>query len=226
VDLCNPQSVFSLISEIPKLFGESCPLLGVFHLSGVLNDGAFTKSDISGFRKVTGPKSEAAWYLHEATKNLPSLKLFVLFSSLASIKGNPGQANYSIANAALDALAVHRKKKGLPGISVNWGPWCVGMAGKLSEIARAKLAQTYIFMPASECLDALGHLLVTKLAQVAIFRSAESVPVITGAPQGMTKSLLSGSGLLKRMLEYQEARRWEARMWRGVRREAGRQEAG
>eukprot|EP00959_Pyramimonas_sp_CCMP1952_P454059 9469289-Pyramimonas_sp.AAC.1 len=47
-------------------------------------------------------KAGGAWNLHLATERLPHMKHFMLMSSTSSALGNPGQANYSAANAFLD----------------------------------------------------------------------------------------------------------------------------
>ena len=83
------------------------------------------------------PKVQGSWNLHKATLNKP-LDFFVLFSSIASSLGSPGQINYASANAYMDALAYFRNEKGLPALSINWGPWAeVGMAAQLTERHRA-----------------------------------------------------------------------------------------
>ena len=51
------------------------------------------------------------------------LDFFVMFSSIASVIGNPGQASYSAGNAFLDSLAHYRRHVlRMPALSINWGP--------------------------------------------------------------------------------------------------------
>lgn len=109
------------------------PLKGVIHAAGVLDDAML--ADLTGerFRAVMAPKGRGAWNLHVATQP-DTLDFFVMFSSIAAIIGNLGQANYAAANACLDGLAAQRRKLGQPGTSINWGPWAEsGMAAALSS---------------------------------------------------------------------------------------------
>ncbi len=104
------------------------PLAGVVHCAGVLSDGILGQMDEAAFTRVTAPKVRGAWLLHHHTRTMP-LDFFLLQSSLLSLTGSAGQANYTAANAFLDALVDYRRSLGLPAMAVNWGPWAgAGMA--------------------------------------------------------------------------------------------------
>lgn len=116
-DVGNPVDVKRLVSAANT---KKIPLKGVFHLAMVIDDAPMSALDHERMRKVMAPKAHGAWLLHEHTK-AAELDCFVMFSSVSSILGNPGQANYAAANAFLDSLAHHRHASGLPALVVNWG---------------------------------------------------------------------------------------------------------
>ena len=136
VDVCCEQQVNQLFADISSTY----PLRGIIHLAGVLDDGVLIKQDWERFAKVMNPKVVGAWNLHSQTLNLP-LDFFILFSSIASLLGSPGQGNYAAANSFLDALAHYRKLHNLPALTLNWGPWSqTGMAASLGSLGEQRWA--------------------------------------------------------------------------------------
>jgi NAD(P)-dependent dehydrogenase (short-subunit alcohol dehydrogenase family)/acyl carrier protein len=126
-------------------------LSGVVHTAGVLADAPVDRLAESELGLSFGPKADAAWHLHELTAGQP-LAAFVLFSSVASVLGNAGQAGYAAANGFLDGLAGYRRAAGLPAVSVAWGLWDVptGMTGALSPADVARLGRAGVAPLAAE----------------------------------------------------------------------------
>ena len=144
------------------------PLRGIIHAAMVLDDGVLLQLNRERFFKVMAPKVSGAWNLHTQTLDAP-LDFFMLFSSLASTWGNPGQGNYVAANAFLDALAHQRRAIGLPALTINWGVISdVGFVARQGDVGEHLQRLGVKFMPSKQALAVLGELLYGEAVQTTV----------------------------------------------------------
>jgi acyl transferase domain-containing protein/acyl carrier protein len=165
-DVTSRKSVAELIAAVPSEY----PLTAVIHCAAALDDGVVEALTEDRVDAVLAPKVHGAWHLHELTKHL-ELSAFVLFSSIASVFGTAGQANYAAANCFLNGLAEARRAAGLPASSLCWGLW----AGRseLGSLAEADIAR----------LRRQGVLAMSQREGLALFDAAISLdePVLVPA---------------------------------------------
>ncbi|MCX4696170.1 type I polyketide synthase [Streptomyces sp. NBC_01408] len=127
-DVSDRAAVAALLESVPA----HEPVTAVVHTAGVVDDGTIETLTAEQVDRVLAPKVDAAWHLHELTRDM-DLSAFVLFSSAGPLLGGQGQGNYAAANAAMDALAQARRSAGLPAHSLAWGLWKRGMAEALND---------------------------------------------------------------------------------------------
>lgn len=114
------------VERLISRFGTEFPALrGVIHAAGTDRPIPIQQLTEADVRSVMAAKVDGARLLDEYTRHLP-LDAFVCYSSLASVLGASGRAHYAAANAYLDGLAFQRRARGLPALTVNWGPWTGG----------------------------------------------------------------------------------------------------
>ena len=157
-DAADPEALAKVIADIPV----QRPLSGVIHAAGVLDDAVISSLTPERVEAVLRAKVDAAWNLHELTRDL-DVSAFVLFSSMAGLAGASGQANYAAANSFLDGLAVHRRAHGLPAMSLAWGLWdqASAMTGALGAADRARFGRDGIVaMSSDEALELMDTALI------------------------------------------------------------------
>ncbi|KOV89160.1 type I polyketide synthase, partial [Streptomyces sp. NRRL B-3648] len=121
VTACDAGDRAALAAVVDGISAEH-PLTAVVHTAGVLDNGLIGDLTAPQLTGVLAAKADAAWHLHELTRDR-DLSAFVLFSSSVGVLGGPGQANYAAANAFTDALAALRAAQGLAATAIGWGLW-------------------------------------------------------------------------------------------------------
>ncbi|WP_447009154.1 SDR family NAD(P)-dependent oxidoreductase [Saccharothrix hoggarensis] len=156
------------------------PVKAVVHTAGVLADGVLGSLTDEQVTAVLRPKVDAAWNLHEVTRDL-DLSAFVLYSSLAGQLGNAGQANYSAANTWLDGLAEHRHELGLPATSLAWGLWAQAsdITGHLADVDVKRIERTGLLALSTQ--DALASFDVALALRAPVVAITGVDPATLGA---------------------------------------------
>ncbi|MFC9700769.1 SDR family NAD(P)-dependent oxidoreductase [Streptomyces sp. NPDC056943] len=142
------------------------PLGTVYHLAGVNADAAFGSLTDASYEKVFHAKARGADVLAEAITGHDPQAL-VLFSSVSAVLGAAGQANYAAANGYLDGLAEHLRDRGVPAVSVNWGPWVPEAKGGMAAAAAVERAAGRLGIRALSDADAAGPLALATDAPLA-----------------------------------------------------------
>ncbi|WSZ55099.1 type I polyketide synthase [Streptomyces canus] len=201
-DVTSRDALAALLDTIP----DQHPLTAVIHTAGILDDSTVPQMTPEQLDKVLRPKVDAAWHLHELTKDR-DLSAFVLYSSISGALGPIGQANYAAGNSFLDTLAHHRRALGLPGLSLGWGLWAQdsGMIGQLDADSRERVERGAVApMTAREGMALFDASLTQYQAYLAPVRFntralgelAEVPPLLRGLVAVPAKAPATGPGSL------------------------------
>jgi acyl transferase domain-containing protein/SAM-dependent methyltransferase/NAD(P)-dependent dehydrogenase (short-subunit alcohol dehydrogenase family)/acyl carrier protein len=158
-DVCDPVGMRALVAR----FGHDLPpLRGVFHTAAVMEFDPIARMTQVQLEAVLRAKVAGAWLLHEITREL-SLDHFVMFASVAGVWGSRGMAHYAAGNQFLDALAHHRRARGLPALTIDWGGWAGGDAERAAN--RFLADSDFQLMAPTQALHALGVAMTAGVAQ-------------------------------------------------------------
>lgn len=118
-DIAKENEVKSTLSEIRAKFGT---IQGVIQCAGVTGDALICNRKVEDIKAVLSPKITGTWILDHLTRE-DQLDFFLLFSSVTSIVGGIGQADYAIANAYQDGYSIYRNQTEKGSQTINWAAW-------------------------------------------------------------------------------------------------------
>ncbi|WP_264077792.1 type I polyketide synthase [Mycolicibacterium houstonense] len=195
---------------VDRIRAELPPLAGVAHLAGVLDDALLGQQSVDRFRTTLAPKAYGACHLDRLTKD-DELDFFIVSSSVSSLFGSPGQANYATANALLDGLIAQRRAQGLPATGINFGPWAQGGMAS-SDAATANIsAQGLIPLDPSAALAALAEVVANGTGQATVLKAnwqraakvlgSQRPPILDLVLPSAAGEVVGDSEVLKQLLE-------------------------
>ena len=159
------------------------PLRGIIHSATVLDDRSLADQDRASLDRVLGPKAQGAWNLHSLTTDLD---FFVLYSSISSLFGTRGQANYVAANCVLNSLATLRRRQGQAASVIQWG--VLGETGIVARDANTAKYLEQMGLTAMSIDDALMGL------RDVIYGDLESLTVVEADWSRFAASLVPMAG--------------------------------
>jgi NAD(P)-dependent dehydrogenase (short-subunit alcohol dehydrogenase family) len=162
VDLGEYAAVEAVLSDHRK----KNPLRGLAHCAVRTKPQTLRDFTAESFDAAYRSKAVAAWNLSQAMENDP-LEFFLLFSSLSSFLSLPGMSAYAAANAVLDRLAAWRRARGGTALSLNWGPWRLGLAGRDDKASAIFQMYGLDFFSPESGLETLEALFSSRRAQLA-----------------------------------------------------------
>jgi myxalamid-type polyketide synthase MxaC len=167
LDVCDEAGLRALLERLQQ--GPQ-RLRGIVHAAGVVERVKLVELQAEQLEAALGPKLVGGWLLHSLSEELGlELDLLVGFSSAAAVWGSRELGHYAAANQGLDSVLEYRRGRGLPALSVNWGPWLGG--GMLGAREAAELERLGVAgLRTEEGLGALEALLTSGGAQATVAR--------------------------------------------------------
>lgn len=127
VDISAPNELQGVLQAIRTKYGQ---INGLFHCAGIAGEGLLINKGKPEIKRVLDAKVTGTWLLDQYTAQ-DHLDYFVLFSSVTSLLGGMGQADYTAANAYLDGFSDYRQANNRRSVTINWPAWKeVGMTQK------------------------------------------------------------------------------------------------
>ncbi|WP_150273755.1 non-ribosomal peptide synthetase [Paenibacillus tepidiphilus] len=166
---------------------------GVIHAAGNAGAGVFALKEDEGFCQVLLPKIQGTRILDKLTEQ-DDLDFLLLFSSVSSVFGGPGQSDYTAANAFMDAYAEHRNRSGKKTIAIEWASWSeTGMAVDYKVDLNSSWFRG---LRTGEALDALEEILKHPAPRMMVGRLnyTQAAQLEAAMPVGLSAGIRSALG--------------------------------
>ncbi|KAK0620712.1 hypothetical protein B0T14DRAFT_432757 [Immersiella caudata] len=165
---CDISNTSQLKKELDAYRASGAPAIrGIIHGGMELRDSVLERMTLDEHNAALGPKLHGSWNLHQFFSQAGDLDFYVMLSSLIGIVGFASQSNYSAGGAFQDALAQHRARAGLPGVSIDLG--IVTSVGYLAGSGAEKTIESlqrhgFTALSESDILAAIGSAITTPFA--------------------------------------------------------------
>ncbi|KAI3391564.1 hypothetical protein diail_7142, partial [Diaporthe ilicicola] len=133
MDVTNRQQVRETVAMIRESMPE---IAGVANASLTLVDSLFINTSLENVKQQLEAKVNGTKYLHEEFSQ-QELDFYILFSSLGTVYGSPGQSIYHAANMFMTAFAAQRRRRGQAASVID-----VGMISDVGYVAKSQRAGT------------------------------------------------------------------------------------
>ncbi|WP_367127518.1 type I polyketide synthase [Saccharothrix sp. HUAS TT1] len=156
--VCDVGDRDAVAALLARLAADGREVRSVFHAAALTELGMLADTSLADFAAVVDAKVAGAANLDAL---LPAdLDAFVLFSSIAGLWGSGDHGAYAAGNAYLDALAEHRRARGLTGVSVRWGIWADERTMNRPDVDPEQVRRSGLpFLDVDLALAALGGVL-------------------------------------------------------------------
>ena len=149
------------------LRAEGHEIRNVVHTAAVIGLHTLAEATADGLDEILRAKVLGAANLDAVLDDESQLDSFVMFSSISGMWGSGRHSSYVAGNAYLNALAAHRRARGLTATAISWGIWSDDLGSGRVNVDEIK-GSGLVFMPARLALTALGRALDDDETDVAL----------------------------------------------------------
>jgi len=159
VQILDPTNYTALEKYFKTLVDSKTELEGIWNLAMSLNDTLFENMSEEKWCDTVASKKKICQNLDKVSRHYyPSLRYFVMYSSVTALFGNIGQTNYTFGNSYMEEVCRQRRSEGLTGLAIQWG--AIDNVGYLSNESN-KLNTNLTILPQNinNCLSTLEKII-------------------------------------------------------------------